>query len=1070
MADPNLRPAAPADLRAQAEAIAGGDAARSLESTGDLSPQALQRALHELRVHQIQLEMQNEELQRAVAELEARRERYVELYDDAPVGYVTVSDQGLILEANLTAAGMLGAVRDDLVHQPFSRFVLPEDQERCLRLHRQLLATGGQQAWDLRLSQQDGTARWVHLQARAAKGPGGAPICRWVMSDLTERKRAEESLGEARHFSEQITTSANEGIILYGPDLRYQVWNPFMEQFTGVPAGAVLGRHPLELFPFLESGGVIEQLEKVLAGEPVPGPRDFPFHVASTGRSGWASDVNIPLRNPAGGIVGVIGLVRDITRRKESELALEETTLRLRLATASAGMGVWDWNIQSGAMTWDDRMLELYGITREAFSGTVEAWKDGLHPEDLDRAMAECAAALRGEAPYNTEFRVKHPDGVILWIKADGLILRDEHGSPVRMIGLNWDLTGRKRTEQALADSETLYRSLFRNLLNGFAYCRMLFEGGEPRDFIYLAVNDAFEAQTGLKSVTGRKVSEVIPGILEADPELIATYGRVARSGIPERFEVFVEALQMWFAISVYSPVAEHFVAIFDVITERKLAEKALLERELRYRNLTELSPDAIWVNRDDHIIMANSEALRLLGVESADQLEGRSPFEFFHPDCHEKVRERIAAARQGRIVRHSEEAILRQDGTVRQVEVSSARFEDSLGPGIQIVLRDVTERKQIERERSRLEAQLQQAQKMESLGTLVAGVAHNINNVLNVIMGTASLREDQTAEPSDQEAYRIIEKACRRGRDVVKSLIHFAKPTLSLQAPLELHALIQEVCALMQSTTRDRVRLIQAFAGEPLWINGDAGSISHVLVNLGINAIDALPGGGTLTFRTRILEGDQVEVCVEDNGGGMAPEVLGRALEPFYTTKEPGRGTGLGLSMTYGVVKAHGGTLDIASQPGQGTAVKLRFPRTPAPGQAETVNPPAPSPPSMRVFLVDDDEDVRFLMTRMLRQAGVRQLRTFAGGDGVLAALRSEGAPDLIILDQNMPGLNGVQTLDRIRQLHPDLPILISSGQPDIEAWEVFKRPNVGVISKPFNLEEIQAKLAQFGGAARPG
>jgi CheY-like chemotaxis protein len=274
---------------------------------------------------------------------------------------------------------------------------------------------------------------------------------------------------------------------------------------------------------------------------------------------------------------------------------------------------------------------------------------------------------------------------------------------------------------------------------------------------------------------------------------------------------------------------------------------------------------------------------------------------------------------------------------------------------------------------------------------------------------------------------------------------------------------IIKEICSLLGDTTRNRVKVIEAFAEEPIWINGEAGNISHALMNLCLNSLDAMPDGGILTLRTAIFEESWVEVSVEDNGEGISPEVLAHVKEPFYTTKEVGKGTGLGLSMTYGVVKAHGGTIEIASQPGQGTTVKLRFPRVPIPVENEAMNAPAPSLGSMTVFLVDDDEDLRCLMTRMLKQAGVRQLKTFPGGKDVLEALHSGEVPDLIILDQNMPGMNGTQTMERIRNRHPEMPILISSGQPGIADWGCFKQPNVGVISKPFTMEEILAKLVQF-------
>ena len=357
------------------------------------------------------------------------------------------------------------------------------------------------------------------------------------------------------------------------------------------------------------------------------------------------------------------------------------------------------------------------------------------------------------------------------------------------------------------------------------------------------------------------------------------------------------------------------------------------------------------------------------------------------------------------------------------------------------------------------------QAEKLESLGTLVAGVAHNLNNVLAIAMGTASLREDFVTEPADREAYRSISGVCLRGREVVKALIHFAQPTLVTQAPFELNSLIQEVCAVLESTTRNRIKIIESLSEESLWINGNSGDINQILVNLGVNSLEAMPDGGILTFRTVILEGNWAEVSVEDTGSGMTPEVLARVMEPFFTTREVGKGTGLGLSMTYGVVKAHGGTINIASQPGKGTTVRLKFARIPAPIQTKLApaNTTVQSLASMKVFLVDDDEDVRFLMTRMLKKAKVNQVKTFAGGKEVLEIIHLGELPDLIILDQNMPGMNGIQTMEQIRRQHPEMPILFSSGQPDIEEWDCFKLPMVGVISKPFTVDELQTKLALF-------
>ena len=379
------------------------------------------------------------------------------------------------------------------------------------------------------------------------------------------------------------------------------------------------------------------------------------------------------------------------------------------------------------------------------------------------------------------------------------------------------------------------------------------------------------------------------------------------------------------------------------------------------------------------------------------------------------------------------------------------------------VLVEDITRQKLAEEEQALLQQRLFQAQKLESLGLLVAGVAHTMNNVLAVIIGTASLREQAAPDPADLEAYRGISRVCRRGKEVVKSLIQFGRPALSARAPFELRALLGEVRELMEASLAGRVRIVAESAGEPLWILGEAGGLHQALVNLCFNGMEAMAGSGTLVLGAAGAGPDWVEVRVEDSGRGMPPDLLARALEPFYTTKHESTGAGLGLSLVYGVVTAHGGTLGLSSEPGRGTRVTLRLPRIPAP-DAPAAASAAPPPVNLRkVLLVDDEEDVRILMTRMLRKSGVAQVETAAGGEAALDCLGAGDLPEVVILDQNMPGMTGVQLMARIRDRHPLLPILFSSGQADIESLPELHQPRVAVISKPFTLEEIQAKLGHF-------
>ena len=480
---------------------------------------------------------------------------------------------------------------------------------------------------------------------------------------------------------------------------------------------------------------------------------------------------------------------------------------------------------------------------------------------------------------------------------------------------------------------------------------------------------------------------------------------------------------------------------------------------------IVESSDDAIIAKTLDGVVTSwNRGAERMFGYPEAEMI-GQPILKIIPADRLGEEERVLAAIRAGRSIQHYETERSHRDGRRIPISLTVSPIVDSRGAiiGASKIARDITLRRAAEEDKRALQAQLVQTQRLESLANLAAGVAHNLNNVLALILGTASLRETQAGDPADRDAYRTIGKVCLRGREVLKAMIQFGQPSAPAQVPLDLRALLEELRPLLANAAGGRVQIREDAAAGPLWLQGDASTLSQVVMNLCLNAIDAMPGGGVIVLRTAQSTPDWVELAVADQGEGMPPEVLAHALEPFYTTKGVGWGTGLGLSTAYGAVVAHGGSLRIASEVGQGTTVTLRFPRIPAPAAAPPAETAAPSLGALNVCLVDDDEDVRFLVRRMLLKAGVASVRSFASGAEAVASLGQGGLPDLVILDQNMPGMSGIQTMEAIRGLHPGLPILISSGQPDIEAWEAFQRPRVGVIPKPFNVEEIKAKLAGF-------
>jgi two-component system CheB/CheR fusion protein len=663
--------------------------------------------------------------------------------------------------------------------------------------------------------------------------------------------------------------------------------------------------------------------------------------------------------------------------------------------------------------------------------------------------------------------QVHSPDGR-RWHILQVLPYRSLAGEVTGVVATFVDISEMVAAHRSMMASEQRYRNLFDNMGNGFAHCRMRFEGDWPADFQYLSVNRAFELQTGLAGVAGKWVSEVIPGIRESDPELFERYGRVARTGVAERFELYLAALGQWFDLSIYSPAPGEFVAVFDVISARKRQEAELAASEERFSQAFHASPDAIAVTRlADGVYTLVNEGLERMLDRTAAELVGRSALELnIWVDPADRAAWRSELQAEGRVTSR-EVAFRRRDGSVVLGEVSS-RVIALDGEAAQLsIIRDVTEQKRAAEERRPLEAEVEHMQKLDSLGRLAGGMAHDMNNVLSAIYAvTQSLRTRYRTEPELDESLSTVERAAARGRDLVRGLVAFTRKDLRESVSIDLNELVRQEVALLDRTLLQKYRVVVDLE-EPLpVILGEPGPLGSALMNLCVNAVDAMPGGGTLTIRTRCrkeAERSWVEVTVVDTGEGMTPEVLRKAMEPFFTTKPAGKGTGLGLVMVFNTARAHGGSLALRSEPGQGTQALLSLPcagagaRPALPVEAQ----PGPTAPR-RILLVDDDELLRDSVPMMLELLGNR-VDALDGGQALLDRLRADGGFDLVILDVNMPGLGGLETLGLLRQSRPELAVLLATGNLDAEVEAVLQRdPRTAAIAKPFTLDELRRKLAE--------
>lgn len=414
------------------------------------------------------------------------------------------------------------------------------------------------------------------------------------------------------------------------------------------------------------------------------------------------------------------------------------------------------------------------------------------------------------------------------------------------------------------------------------------------------------------------------------------------------------------------------------------------------------------------------------------------------------------------------EKRYLRKEGGPIWVRVTLALLHDLVGAPTYFVnvIEDLTSQRAAEAQHEELLESLHQAQKMESLGTLSAGIAHDMNNVLAGIMGTAEVMK-VTCDPASDEARYIatIIRSSERGRDLVMNLTAFARKGLKEALLLDLNALVMNEIDLLRRTTLQKVD-VQADLDPGLPpIMGEASAISSALMNLCVNAVNAMPKGGLLTIRTARLPDHWVQLVVTDNGKGMSPEVLAKAVEPFFTTKPVGKGTGLGLTIAFAVLKAHGGTLDIRSELGKGTTVTLRFPGTSAgvvPAEPQAVTAGMTKHP-VKILIVDDDDEFLNVIPRLVGSLG-HTTAIASRGQEALDRLAGGLDVELMILDQNMPGLTGIETLKRLRERWPLLPVILGTGHLDsTAAAQVAGYDRVQILHKPYSRQELRDAIDQI-------
>ena len=521
------------------------------------------------------------------------------------------------------------------------------------------------------------------------------------------------------------------------------------------------------------------------------------------------------------------------------------------------------------------------------------------------------------------------------------------------------------------------------------------------------------------------------------------------------------------------------FIMALHDITKRKRAKEALRQSEEQYRILVENASEAIFVAQDGKLRFVNGRSQEITGY-TREELTSRAFIEFVHPDDRELLMDRHIKRQQGvDLPSRYSFRIVHATGETRWMELSAVRIEWAGRPATLNFMSDITERKLAEDEREKLQAQFLQAQKMESVGRLAGGVAHDFNNMLGIILGYAEMAMNQV-DPAERLHDNLLEirNAAQRSADLVRQLLAFARKQTIRPRVLDLNDTVTGMLKILQRLIGEDIQLVWK-PGLDLWpVKMDPSQLDQVLANLSVNARDAIDGVGTLTIETEnvvldesycqtsldCVPGEYVLLALSDSGAGMDAAVLEHLFEPFFTTKEVGKGTGLGLATVYGIVKQNNGVINVYSEPGLGTTVKIYLPRAQAAAAATAeVAPAMPVGGTETVLLVEDEEAMLQLAAAVLQRFGYTVLSAQTPGAGLDLAAGHQGPIHLLITDVVMPEMDGKQLQSRLTALRPGLKTLFMSGYTgNVIVHRGILPDDVHFLQKPFSVNSLAEKVRE--------
>jgi len=1013
------------------------------------------------------LKKENEARRKSEEKLRESEEKYRLIADNTDDLIYWMDPSGNLPYISPSCQRLTGYMPEEFINNPklIDEIVYQEDIEIYKQHSQVLFKENPPDNLEFRIVTKTGEILWIqHSCGSIFTEDGKYAGRRGTNRNIAGRKLAEKMLKESEDRFRKLASFTFEGIIIHNNAIAIDV-NQSTVEMLGYERDEIVGKNLFTIIHPDSHALVKENLTKEYA---------IPYQIVIMRKDGSTFDAEIEARNISyNGEYFRVACIRDITERKLAEQALLESEQKFRSYIEYAPDGVFVSNEKGNYVEVNSAACKITGYSEnELLKVSIP---DLFLPEDLEIGLQHFRDVKeKGFARGDNRFITK--DGEVRFWNVAAVKLSD-----TRFLGFVQDITQRKRAEEEVKQSQLLSKTIIDSIPGTFymidtsgKYCgwntyqRNEIVGKPESEMVGVYAIDTIHPDD--REIIGSKIENVLMNGVDEVVE-----GRVLFRGGPDF---------RWFLMTGRRMMIKDSPVLIGTgidITKRKQAEIALQEKTDLLQRVFDSNFDLLALSDLEGNFTLVGKSHEILGYNN-DFLVGKNVMAFVHPEDIETVSKEFSIFLNTGEKRKVEYRYKCFDGTYLWFETAGTILRDEKGKPEQILFntRNITERKQAEEERQKLQMQFNQAQKMESVGRLAGGVAHDFNNMLSVILGNTELILDELPADSSLHQYLTeIKTAAKRSAELTKQLLAFARKQTVAPVMVDLNQAVEKSLKMLRRLIGEDIMLTWQPVNSLWAIKIDPTQIDQVLANLCVNARDAINGVGKLSIETankiiteselaefsEISAGEYVMLSVADNGCGMDKEVLDRLFEPFFTTKELGKGTGLGLATVYGIVKQNLGSIHVLSEVGKGTVFELYFPRH---DETETEQADEEKEKSVRgsgtVLLVEDEESIMRMAKNMLTRLGYKVMAAVSVEEALQLVEGFKGKIDLVVSDVVMPRMNGKELVTHLQKYQPEMKSLYMSGYTaDVIARQGVLEKGLNFIQKPFTIKELGSKVQEI-------